>query len=1296
MADAPPVTYESLLNDSDFLNAAYHSLRALGDNDVTTDPKDVIDTFLTKRRYFDVNLGSTIVQGNNIINLPDNYKKLYSYAADQIKNMPMAGKEGGADLGPAVVDYALAGLSDPTNLVSVIAGIFTGGAGGVALQAGKETVKRGIMSKLKSMIGAKALKGYGKIIAVEGAIAGTGGAAQEVQSQNVDMSLGKQKDTKPILEFKDDNFLPSDINPSALGDYDYTKIGIQALLEGTLSPIAGISIGAAGSGLKKASKKIGLTDAIRKSVEIAVSPLMKKGSQSSQVISDVTNTLRNNLMPLSSVDEVSVRLTERSTGETRPIQEAVEELALKMDDRLKLNFTDEPNMQLVNKAMEGDLEALAKVKKIDPEMETILNDWRGYVNEAQQTAMGASYLSKKVRGIYKPKKGTPYVRDIYEKFEQVDRKKLADFLDMPENKNLSEEVFEAVKSNKKNWGTDSGLFNDKGLPTYKTEEDRVKTLKKFMQELYGENPSRRQKRGALKARKDIPDSIKKVFGYNFNPAVRALQTVKGVIDSSNRVRLGSSLADSLISRDMAIKADSSDVASRLFSEKTGAPEQEMVPLATFIDPKENKVVNELSPFVFRKDLVDKGLYDIYVPRNKASMLKELSEGFDGRFLKKEDNVLKDTVDLFAGIQGYLKKNKTVYSFNAHARNALGAIQYTIGSGNGMGIVDGLRFLKNATPERKKQINNTLSKLGLKGSQVEINQIMSRIGDLDMSKDKTKIRNMILNATTFMVPAFEKTKAGKKVSKFAQKVYVATDDLGKIASYFRERKRTENIWNGRSADQKNFLREKFAKEFNIDPKSKDFDSKLLDEAAVQKVMNILPIYSRIPKVLERMRGLPLVGSFTAFPAENLRNKYNLFKLAGEEIREGAMTNNSALLRSGGQRLASQLTIAAAPSIAAYTYNSIQGTDNMENAVRKAGSPWSRNHANIIRKDKKNDKYYTTDLSYNNPDQFTLEMIMPFMIDAFNGKDLTKNLDKTFTEIAAAQVAPFLDPSLAFQVGSLTLDAVKGLNSDNYEDTAKSLIKAYKIMEPGLFQMAREAGTDLGMFNTKLASDIPLPEFLGGSVSGLERILNPLYFGEERSRFSDTNDLTNYLAKLGPNWNYGLGLAPWSFASKEKEFNPKKNFAFGTRTLLKNADNDFESNKRDIKNMLIDTSLPLDYNRIVKLYDDVLSEQFESHKNVASLVSSYMEFMKPIEIKKMLSDKKIAGPLSKKGITGLLSNMYMPSDGKLLSRDKKLIGEIRRNNPNVNVVDLVKLFRNIERDYLKRSLSEDAPEEIEFEE
>ena len=148
-------------------------------------------------------------------------------------------------------------------------------------------------------------------------------------------------------------------------------------------------------------------------------------------------------------------------------------------------------------------------------------------------------------------------------------------------------------------------------------------------------------------------------------------------------------------------------------------------------------------------------------------------------------------------------------------------------------------------------------------------------------------------------------------------------------------------------------------------------------------------------------------------------------------------------------------------------------------------------------------------------------------------------------------------------------------------------------------------------------------------------------------------------------------------------------------MKNADNDFDTNKTKIKNTLIDPSLPINYKHILTMYDDMLSEQFEAHKNVASLISSYMEFMKPLEIKKMLGDKVIAGPLSKNGITGLLSNMYIPSDGKLLSRSKEMLATIRRKNPSIDLPALVALFRQVERDYLRRSLSEDVPEELEVE-
>ena len=139
------ITYESLQQDPTFLSAAYHSLRGLGENP-STDPKDIIDTFLTKRRYFDINVLSTLTQGSDIENLDDDNLKLYSHALDKIDKLPMAGSPsgGGAPLTDAVIDYGVAGILDPTNLASILAGFFTAGVGGVGIQAGKEAAKAGI------------------------------------------------------------------------------------------------------------------------------------------------------------------------------------------------------------------------------------------------------------------------------------------------------------------------------------------------------------------------------------------------------------------------------------------------------------------------------------------------------------------------------------------------------------------------------------------------------------------------------------------------------------------------------------------------------------------------------------------------------------------------------------------------------------------------------------------------------------------------------------------------------------------------------------------------------------------------------------------------------------------------------------------------------------------------------------------------------------------------------------------------------------------------------------------------
>ena len=63
MADT--ITYENLQKDSDFLGDAYWFLQDTGQQ-VSKDPKDILDTFIEKRRAFDVNVGATYGQGSTI------------------------------------------------------------------------------------------------------------------------------------------------------------------------------------------------------------------------------------------------------------------------------------------------------------------------------------------------------------------------------------------------------------------------------------------------------------------------------------------------------------------------------------------------------------------------------------------------------------------------------------------------------------------------------------------------------------------------------------------------------------------------------------------------------------------------------------------------------------------------------------------------------------------------------------------------------------------------------------------------------------------------------------------------------------------------------------------------------------------------------------------------------------------------------------------------------------------------------------------------------------------------------
>lgn len=1234
-------TYESLQNDTKFLSAAHHTLNALS-IPTSENPQEIVDNFLTHRRYFNTNLGSTIKQGSRIMDLPDQYKQAYAYATDQIDKMPDFG-EGSAPLMDGVLDYSIAGVTDPTNLVSILAGAFTAGAGGVAGFAAKEAVKKGIINRLKTAFTKNALKAY----AVEGTIAGAGGAAQATRGQEVDIDIGRRK------------------------DYDPTSIALQGLAEGILSPVAGAGISVVGGAAKD-----------------AVGGLAKTVGDN-EAVGNAGRWIKNRILPTSALDEISQRIVERSTGEMRPIQKAAEKLSMDIDDAFKKDFKADEHTDLLNLALEGDTAALKEVKGISPKMHQHITDLWDYVKQAQEIAGTAKYGSNYVKGIYKHNPDKPYIRDIFEKFTAINREPFEEFIKKSENSGVLDELRTLIVNNK-DIAKQAGFLDQKGGWIDLSPERSEELIEKFARQLYDPiGSAKRRKLGVLKKREDIPEVMRKLFGYNYEPGVRAMETVRGIVDSSSRFRMASSLVDSLLTRGQAVKARNALEAESMTGET-------MVPYITSRNPAgeafdENAVFAISSSPDGKQGLLAPELNQVYVTKSEAEKLKLLTDEFN----QPDWGWFKPLIDVMAPVQGYLKKAKTVYNPLAHIRNFLGMTGYTIGSGNYRGLIDGIEFLgKNWNdPVKRKDIIDNIDKLGLTGSQVELNQILNRINDFNKVKDPSKLQSGIVNVMTGGLPFLEKTisknKLGRKIVRGAQDIYGGTDDLGKIMTFFREQKRSQDIWDQMSPERRNQLRKDYADNFQEqiggDPKLlRELDDKVISEMAVQKTMNIVPIYSRIPKILERMRGVPILGSFTAFPAENLRNKYKLFQLAGNEIREGMDTGNKALVKAGTNRLVSQLGVASAPSVVAATYNSLNGTEGVADAMATSLPDWEKDHAIVVRKDKDGNFKYT-DLSYNNPDQYVLDFIMPFMNEVASGRDVKESLDEKFMEILRRQAKVFADPSLATKqifdtVGGNLLKSFMG----SPEEQGNALVDWYKLQETGLGKMARETLQDLGA--PELIDEITKPLGIGTPASKFESELNKLYYGDQRYRFNDTEELSDFFAKHGLNTKHGLAAAPFTLAAKERTFNPRKQFAFTLKGLLRPTNKNRQDLMQDITNSLSEVNPTMSPQELVKDYDDQLRTDFEAQRGIYDLVQSYRRFIPPSTLNKfIMQDKDVTGTLSKKQLVGLIRGQFIP---KQLSTNNKFLMRIKKNNPSINLGKLRTLLSQIEKRYMNADIRLDV--------
>jgi hypothetical protein len=162
---------------------------------------------------------------------------------------------------------------------------------------------------------------------------------------------------------------------------------------------------------------------------------------------------------------------------------------------------------------------------------------------------------------------------------------------------------------------------------------------------------------------------------------------------------------------------------------------------------------------------------------------------------------------------------------------------------------------------------------------------------------------------------------------------------------------------------------------------------LEEASAYLVTNTIPTYSKVPKLIENIRNLPL-GNFIAFPAEILRTSSNIFSLGTRELT----SNNPYIRQMGMRRLVGLSTVLGGVG---YTVKKgaqyVTGVDDatME-AFQTYFAPTYQRNSTLIPMtspdENGNFKYYN--FSYSNPYD-TLVAPVNAVIGAFSDGSLNKS-------------------------------------------------------------------------------------------------------------------------------------------------------------------------------------------------------------------------------------------------------------------------------------------------------------------
>lgn len=481
------------------------------------------------------------------------------------------------------------------------------------------------------------------------------------------------------------------------------------------------------------------------------------------------------------------------------------------------------------------------------------------------------------------------------------------------------------------------------------------------------------------------------------------------------------------------------------------------------------------------------LNDIYVPVDfKEAMddmqpLKTIESGFYKAWIK---------------IAGITKINKTILSPTTTARNLI--------SGVFLGVNAGHFFLSNpkamavawnnawTTKKSQKELfseRQKLLKLGVLGDGSNSGELLAILNDFSKEVDR------MVNKNAF-VQFFD----------IAKKAYAFGDDFYKVTGFYIEKNRLMQY--GMSETE-------------------------AEEKSAFRINNGYPTYSYLPKNMQRLRRLPLVGTFVSFPYESIRSTKNNFLIAKEDLEEGRT-------KLAFQRLAGMLVAnATLNGLSALTLSFVGLTDDDDDAIRDMLPEWQRN-SKLIYLGTKNGKPIFIDGTALFPSETIFKPIST-LIEERDGRKAEDNLQEALNEL----LSPYISKDITFK----TIMEV----SENKNQFGQKIYQSDNIVDGVLSEgdkiinyLMKQVGP--GVYNN-------ITEFMKANE------IAPEYVGDKFSSYG--KESTNQEALLGllglriSTINYNSAMSSFAYQVKETEQSDKGSASKLVKTSKILSDKDVES-------------------------------------------------------------------------------------------------------------------------------------------